>query len=203
MTCLKPAAIFAILLLGAFAGCLPETYLSAPSAPSRSNNTWILGVWETPKDENKGVFRAVVTPVSSERFLILLEDREPGGKVLRSGSFEAWISKVGRATLITGTTPDPGQAGRYLVFGFQLLDPLTVRVRELTLPADAIQATSFQLRKAIRSALKDGTIFQGEDQLWTKTGEIFWNPDGNPSTDTFAPPRYVPPLPPKGQPLEL
>jgi hypothetical protein len=189
-----PTVLAAFVLLGALTGCLPESYLSAPTPPTRSNNTWLLGVWETPKEEGKGVFRAVVTPVSSDRFLIFLEDRDAQGKVLQSASSEAWISRVGDAYLVTCKSPDPAQAGRYLVFGYQLLDPLNVRVRELTLPEGATEATSFQLRKAIRRGYKDATIFRGEDQVWQKTGEIFWNPDGSPATDTFAPPRNIPPV---------
>jgi hypothetical protein len=179
----------------AFTGCLPETYLSAPTGPSRSNNTWLPGVWEAPKEENKGVFRAVVTPVSSDRFLIFLEDRDAAGKVLRGTNFEAWISRVGQATLITGLASAPGETPRYFVFGYQLLNPLTVRLRELTLAEDARELSSFQLRQSIRRALKEGTIFRGEDALWTKTGEIFWDPEGTPEQNTFSPPRYLPPLP--------
>lgn len=184
------------VLLVAVAGCLPESFLSAPTGPSRSNNTWLLGVWETPKEGNEGVFRAVVTPVSSDRFLVLLEDRDANGKVLRGTNFEAWISKVGKATLITGQFPDPDQPGRFLVFGYQLLDPLTVRIREINPPVEALQASPFQLRQAIRRAFKEGTLYQGEEQIWTKTGEIFWNPEGNPATDTFTPPRFLAPVAP-------
>lgn len=198
MTRLRPAFflqfVFSVLLLGALGGCLPETFSTAPAGPTRANNTWLLGVWEAPRAEGGGVFRAVVTPKSGNRSLLFLEERDAEGRVIKSASFESWITKVGQATLIAAKCLDGEKAGRYVVFGYQLLDPLNVRIRALNLPAEAFEATSFTLRKAIRRAFKDGTLFQGDDLIWKKTGEIYWNPEGNPEADTFTPPRYLPPI---------
>lgn len=194
------------------AGCLPEFFSHPPTGPSRSDNTWLLGVWEMPKlsaedGSRQGTYRAVLAPLTSDRMMLTLEDRNAEGRVLRQMQARAWISRVGQATfLVAEVIPDGTpltsdlEGTKFLVVGYQLLDPLNVRLRELMLPPEAYQAGRFHLRRMIRQAFNNGTLFQARSQIWTKTGEIYWRPDGDPATDTFTPTRNLPPPAPKASP---
>ena len=182
-----------VVLLG---GCLFEV---APTGPSRSNNTWLMGVWEfTAKDGTKK--KAIVTPVESDWMEIFESDRmeifylekAKGGKVKRQGQYPAWISRVGQASLLVVEVDGPEGQG-YLLLGYQLLDPLTIRIREVTLNTAELKPGAYQLRKAIREAFKEGMLYRGDEEIWERTGEIYWSPEGNPAEHTFEPPRNVPP----------
>jgi hypothetical protein len=156
----------------------------------------------------QGTYRAVLAPLTSDRMVLTLEDRNKDGRVLRQGQGRAWISRVGQASFLVAEIAADGtpltsnfDSPKFLVVGYQLLDPLNVRLRELLLPPEATGASRFNLRKMIRAAFRDGSLFQAREQIWTKTGEIYWQPDGNPATDTFTPPRNVPPPVPTPTPL--
>jgi len=178
---------FFLLLAMSLTGCLFE---SAPTNPSRSNNTWLLGVWEYTDTEG-AIRKATLTPSNSDRMQIFYEEFNSAGKKIRSGTYSGWVSRVGQASLLTVELKEGATTG-YLVVGFQFLDPLSVRMREVTAEETAKTASPFQLRAAIRQAFKEGTIFQGRNEIWTKTGEIYWDPEGDPEQHTFAPPRNLP-----------
>lgn len=180
-------------LLFVFSGCPEDTYLSAPTGPSRSNNTWLLGVWETPTEKG-GLRRAVISPTDSDRMVLVFTEIDEKKNKVAEFTGAAWVSRVGRATLLTIELPSATQGAPpvYGIIGYQLLNPLLVRVREVTLDEEARTVDAFQLRRFIRRALQAATLFAGRDELWTKVGEIYWNPEGNPATDTFAPPRNLP-----------
>jgi hypothetical protein len=183
---------FLLPLLLIFVGCPEEPFASAPTGPSRSNNTWLLGVWETPTEKG-GLRRAVISPVDSDRMLVIFSEIDEKKKKVAEFTATAWISRVGHATLLTMELPPTAQGAPpvYGVVGYQLLTPLLVRLREVTLDEEARGATSYRLRQSIRRAFKDATLFNGRDELWSKVGEIYWNPEGNPAMDTFAPPRNL------------
>lgn len=178
-------------------GCL---YDAPPTGPSRSNNTWLLGVWEYHTTEGHSR-KAIVTPLDSDRVTIIYQELDANKKKVQAGTFTGWISKVGQASLLTIAIPQEGNLGKnsYLLLGYQLLNPMNVRLREVTLDPSAQTASAYQLRKLIRRSFRDGTIFSGKYEIWKKTGEVFWNPQGNPAEDTFSPIRNVRPLPPSSK----
>lgn len=183
---IRPTILF-LLLPFLLSGCLFEV---APTGPSRSDNTWLLGVWEF-EDADGNKKKAIVAPTQSDRMVVVFEEKNKGGKILRSGTYPAWISKVGQATLLVFEVSGQQESG-YFLLGYQLLDPLTIRLREVTLGAYDRKPGAYGLRSVIRQAFREGTLFQGEQEIWSKTGEIFWQQGGDPAKDTFVPPRNVP-----------
>ncbi len=182
---LVPIAL--VFLLG---GCLLDY---APSGPSRSNNTWLLGVWEA-EGEKGNTYRAVVTPSTSQRMTVFFTEKNKQGKTVQSGQYQSWISRVGSASLLVFEIPEEG-GPRYLVLGFQLMDPLKVRLREVTLDSSKPLGSSFRTRVEIRRQFALGELFRGKQVLWHKTGEIFWEPEkdgGDPARNTFTPTRNLP-----------
>lgn len=196
--------LLAVVLSLALGGCLSD---SPPSPPSQSVNTWLLGVWEAKSAEGN-LRRATVAPSSSDRMTVLYEEINPKKQVVRSGTFPAWISHVGSAKLLVVEVPSPEKKNGkgYLLLGYQLLDPLNVRVRELVTDISESSAPPFALRKTIREHFKKGTLFSGNHEIWQKTGEVFSpKKDADPAQDTFVPTRNLPrPTPtPKPQKINL
>ena len=162
----------------------------APSGPSRSTNTWLLGVWEAREADGKS-FRAVVAPVSSDRMMVYFTEKDRSGKTVRSGAYPCWFSKVGQAHLLVLELREAPDAG-YLVLGYQFLDPLKLRLRELVLNPEKPLTSAFRTRVQIRRQFVRGDLFQGRQLLWHKTGEVYWQQGGNPADHTFEPTRNLP-----------
>lgn len=159
----------------------------APSGPMRSNNTWLNGQWETTASDGSE-WKATLAPLSNDRFQLSFQRKATSPQVPElSGTATGWIARVGDASLLILELAQ----SQYVVLGFQTLNPLLVRTRELKLPPDAKTDSPYKLRAQIRAAFKNGTLFSGEQAIWKKTGEIFWNPRAEPSTGTFTPVRNV------------
>lgn len=193
---------FAAILSLALGGCLSD---SAPSGPSQSVNTWLLGVWES-KSEEGNLRKAIVAPSSSDRMTIVYEETNSKKQIVHSGSFSAWISHVGSAKLLVVEVPSPDQKNGkgYLLLGYQFLDPLTIRIREISPEITDAKTSAFNLRKSIRQLFKKGSLYSSKQELWQKTGEVFSpKKNGNPAQDTFTPPRNLPTPTPTPKPTSL
>jgi hypothetical protein len=188
-----------LLLSLGFSGCLWEF---APSAPSRSDNTWLFGVWEGDGLKEGTTYRVVVAPTESDRMQVVYSEKNKAGKVVKSGTAAAWISRVGQVSLlVVELSPGPGDPS-YLLLGYQILSPLSIRVREVTLDPPEPPANPFRLRVAIRKAFREGTLFGGGQAIWQRKGEVYWPENPDPATDTFTPPR-VPKAPSSEDSAEL
>ncbi len=175
-----------LLLVWGGSGCLWDF---APSGPSRSDNTWLLGVWEGKGIKEGSTFRAVVAPTGTDRMQVFYTEKNPQGKVLAQGSAAAWISRVGQVNLLVVELSNNLNTPSYLLLGYQILSPLSVRIREVTLDPPTPPANPFRLRVAIRKAFAEGTLFSGAQAIWYRTGEVYWPQNANPASDTFTPPR--------------
>lgn len=188
----KTASRLAILLLPLLlAGC----WFQNPLTPDGSENlnTWLLGEWQH-KDSKGATSRALVTPISGDLYRVQVSTAGKGGR--RDYELEAWTSRVGNSVFLTlrsiknsANLPE----GAYVFAHSQMLDQNMLRLRkiQLTSPADA---TSFELRKEIRSRLKDGSLFvDGAETDWKRIGEVYWSRDGQ--TGAFEPLRYKVPKP--------
>lgn len=175
------------------AGCFFENPLTSSS--SESLNTWLLGEWRH-EAAGGGISKMLVTPAASDRYLVQAEIRKPRAAVAIL-EFDAWASRVGGRTFFTLRSRVPGgevPEGGHVFAHIELLDQQTMRVRSLELPAES-GATSMELRRAVRRALKDGTLFSGEGSTdWERVAEVYWKRDGE--VGTFTPLR----TPPRGEP---
>ena len=111
--------IFAFALVFAFEGCLLE---HAPSGPSRNINTWLLGIW-VHEDADGSSRKVWMMPVSSDRYALYFQEYNSEGKVKETKRYEAWISRIGQASLLTIVIYEGG-VKRYLALGYQLLSPI-------------------------------------------------------------------------------
>ena len=184
-------AQLALLLLPLMlAGCRFENPLT--TNPSEDLNTWLLGEWELK--EKSGTSTAVVAPLSGDRYSVHVSLAPKGGNGRREYDFEAWASRVGKMTLFTlrslknsANLPE----GAHVFLHAQMIDQVTVRLRPLQLDSPE-NATSLELRKEVRSRLKDGTLY-AEDSAkdWKRVAEIYWTKAGD--TGLFKPLRYTKP----------
>lgn len=187
-TASRLALLFLPLLL---AGC----WFQNPLTPDGSENlnTWLLGEWQH-KDRNGAISRAVVTPVSGDLYRVQVSMAGKGGR--RDYDLEAWTSRVGNSVFLTlrslkNSTNLP--EGAHVFAHSQMLDQNTLRLRKIQLDSPA-DATSFELRKEIRSRLKEGSLFvEGAETDWKRIGEVYWGRDGQ--AGAFEPLRYEVPKP--------
>lgn len=188
----KTATRFALLFLPLLlAGC----WFQNPLTPDGSENlnTWLLGEWQH-KDRNGAISRALVTPVSNDLYRVQISMAGKGGR--REYELEAWTSRVGNSVFLTlrsfknsANLPE----GAYVFGHSQMLDQNTLRLRKIQLGSPA-NATSLELRKEIRSRLKDGSLFaDGAETDWKRIGEVYWSRDGQ--AGAFEPIRYKVPKP--------
>ena len=181
------APLLGILVL--LSGCL---YDHAPSGPSGSIDTWLLGQWET-MDKSGRHYAAVMTPSSSDRYHLSLK-RQGGGTY----EFDGWISRVDGFSILTLKSLNEGSSlGRCALYHYELLSPGTpppgglgarrIRLSELQLDESTRSLDSYRLRGAIRSALKEGSLLVPHDVVadlkknktdipgsivWTRTGGV-------------------------------
>jgi hypothetical protein len=180
---MKSATRFTLPLLALLlSGC----WFQNPLTPDGSENlnTWFLGEWRH-KDKKGVVTRAVVSPVSDDLYRV---QATQGSKQYE---FEMWSSRVGNSIFLTmrSTSNSPNlPEGAFLFAHAQMLEQNSIRLRPLKLDSPS-DATSFQLRKEIRSRLKDGSLYaEGEHSDWERIGEVFWAKDGQ--AGVFEPLRY-------------
>ncbi|MEI8292898.1 MAG: hypothetical protein WCG66_02795 [bacterium] len=173
------------LLLGA---CRFENPLT--SSPSEALNTWLLGEWELK--EKGGVSSAVVSPLPNDRYSIHVSLSPQAAKGRRDYDFEAWASRVGNSTFFTlrnlRNAPDLPE-GAHVFLHAQMIDQVTVRLRSLQLDSPD-NATSQELRKEIRTRLKEGSLYK-ESKDWRRVAEIYWTKEGE--TGLFKPLRFAVP----------
>lgn len=182
--------LMGVLLLAS--GCL---YDNPPSGPSQSIDTWLIGQWSAT-DKSGHAFAAVMTPASSLHYRLSLSRR---GSALQE--FEGWVSRVDGFSILTLKSLNEGPSfGKYVLYHYELLSPgapplggigaTRIRLSELQLDESCLTLKPYDLRKAIRQALKDGTLLTPHDVvaerkgfteeipgsvIWTKTGGVTLN----------------------------
>lgn len=142
-------------------------YDSAPSGPSQSLDTWLVGQWAA-KDKSGRDYQAVVAPSSSDHYAITLT-----GKGKSPETYDAWISKVDGFSILVVKFTEGSSVGKYALFHHELIAPGTpppggigatrIRLSELQLDPSAETLDSYHLRRDIRDALKAGTLLAAYD----------------------------------------
>ncbi len=159
-------------------GCFFDRPLTG--GPTKSVNTWLLGVWETTDDKGR-TGRAMVTPVDSDRYAVQLALSGKGSREVKRYEFEMWPSRVGDTLFLTlrclksdGDIP----TGGHVFVQPQLLNQNTVRVHGLSLDSDP-GASSFDLRKEVRRKLKELSLYEGaQSAVWKRVEEVYWSRNG-------------------------
>jgi hypothetical protein len=142
-------------------------YDSAPSGPSQSIDTWLVGQWAA-KDKSGRNYQAVVAPSSSDHYAITLT-----GKGKSPETYDAWISKVDGFSILVVKFTEGSSAGKYALFHHELIAPGTpppggigasrIRLSELQLDPSSQNLDPYHLRRDIRDALKAGTLLVAYD----------------------------------------
>jgi hypothetical protein len=184
-------ARLALLLLPLLlAGCRFENPLT--TSPSEDLNSWLLGEWE--QKEKNGTSTAVVAPMSGDRYSVhvSLAPKESSGR--REYDFEAWASRVGNSVFFTLRSLNNAAnlpEGSHVFLHAQMIDQVTVRLRPLQLDSPE-NATGLELRREIRSKLKEGTLYAPDSAKdWKRVAEVYWTKEGE--TGLFKPLRYTAP----------
>ncbi len=165
-------------------GCLFERPLT--SGPTESINTWLLGVWETKDDKGQTV-RALVAPMSGDRYdvQVSLPGKKP--REIRRYRFEMWPSRVGPTLFLTlRCLESPGDVpiGGHVFIQSQLRSQNSVKTYAFQLDAP-LSASSYELRKEIRLKLKELSLYEGaQSAVWERIEEVVWSADGRDSTFT-------------------
>ena len=139
-------------------GCL---YDSAPSGPVRSIDTWLLGQWQA-SDSSGNASTATVAPGGASHYLITFT----GNNGHPVHHFDAWLSRVDDFSILVLKSLDGESTGRHLLLHHELLSPspappggvgaTRIRISELQLDPSVQSLDPYNLRKAIREALKRG-----------------------------------------------
>jgi hypothetical protein len=188
-----------LLILGASLGLTGCLYDYAPSGPVRGIDTWLLGQWAT-HDKEGHQFTATVIPAqsnqgehSSDHYSVTFQRQ--GDETL---SFEGWISRVDNFSILVLRSLDAGETyGKFALYHYEILSrspalpggigDRRIRLSELQLDESTRTLDSYNLRVAIRKALKSGTLLVPYDVvatlkgaksevpgsvIWTKTGSV-------------------------------
>ena len=176
-------ALFIVLTL---AGCYFDHPLT--DRPSKDMNTWLLGVWES-KDEKGRVSRVRVTPENADHYSVQLAVTGKNPQDIKRYGFLAWPSRVGDTLFLNLrclTSPGDIPVGSFVFSQIQLLDQNDMRTHGLNLDSQP-SASSYDLRKEIRSKIKDRSIYEGAPSVvWTRVEDVFWSTNG---ADPAFPPR--------------
>ena len=184
------ARLALILLPLLLVGCRFENPLT--TTPSEDLNTWLLGEWEM-KDKG-GTSTAVVAPLSGDRYSVHVSLAPKCGNGRREYDFEALSSRVGNSLFFkmrslknSANLPE----GAHVFLHAQMIDQVTLRLRPLQLDSPE-SATGLELRKEIRSRLKEGTLYpENSAKDWKRVAEIYWTKEGE--SLLFKPLRYATP----------
>jgi hypothetical protein len=168
----------AVFLVQALAGSSFDHPLTV--VPSKNLNTWLLGVWETRDDKGRASV-AVVTPINCDHYALKFSTPGKAPRETKRYEFEAWPSKVGDTLFLTLrclTSPGDIPTGTYVFTQVQLLDQSDVRTHGLKLDSPS-STSSFELRKEVRSKLKDHSLYEGAPSVvWSRVAEVFWSTNG-------------------------
>lgn len=173
-------------------GCL---YDSAPSGPTRSIDTWLLGQWQT-EDPSGHSSTVTVMPGKAGHYGIRFERSK--GNTART--FDGWLSRVDDFSILVLKADDGEKAGKHLLLHYELLAPSPappggvgsprVRISELQLDSSASSLDPYHLRKTIRESLDRGDLLAPYNVvsdrkagglkipgsvIWTKTGQVSLN----------------------------
>lgn len=165
-----PSLLGCILLLS---GCL---YDNPPSGPAQSIDTWLVGQW-TATDKAGHEFTAVMAPASSSHYRLSLSKK--GSAPLE---FDGWIGRVDGFSILTLKSLNEGPSfGKYVLYHYELLTPgepppggigaTRIRLSELRLDDSCQSLKPYDLRKAIRQALKEGTLLTPYDVAGERKAE--------------------------------
>lgn len=165
-------AVFGGVFLLVLGGCL---YDVPPAGPSRTLNTWLLGVWEYRTAEGN-TLRVTVAPASSHRYRLRIEEMGRDRKPSKSTDMQGWIARVGELNLLILEIPQEQGKSKYMVLAHQLLSPNRVRV--VVVNVELKGQSAFALRQAIRRAIRKGELFRVDGMIWQRTGEVVWQRGG-------------------------
>ncbi|MCX7713038.1 MAG: hypothetical protein N2035_05160 [Chthoniobacterales bacterium] len=180
------ARVFLAVFLLILGGCIYEV---APTPPSRNINTWLLGRWEYKTQDGK-TLTATLEPSSSSRYRLKIEERDSRGRVGEPKQHRAWISRIGGVKFLTVELTQANEKPKYLLLAYQLLSPNRLRV--IVVNVEHKNKSSYSLRKAIRAAIRKGTLFSETGMVWQKTGEIAKKLNEKDMYEVFEPTRVQP-----------
>jgi hypothetical protein len=142
-------------------------YNSAPSGPSQSIDTWLVGQWAA-KDKSGRDYQAVVARSSSDHYAITFTGRGKSPE-----TYDGWISKVDGFSILVVKFTEGSSVGKYALFHHELIAPGTpphggigatrIRLSELQLDPSAENLDPYHLRRDIRDAMKAGTLLAAYD----------------------------------------
>ncbi len=179
--------LLAVLLL--LSGCI---YDYAPSGPVKDIDTWLLGQWST-QDKAGHQFSAVVTRSSADHYRV--EFQKQGGE---TQVFDGWISRVDDFSILVLRSLNEGPTfGKFALYHYEIMSKSPapvggiganrIRLSELQLDESTHSLDSYNLRAAIRKALKDGSLLVPHNVVadlkshqeeipgsivWSKTGGV-------------------------------
>ena len=188
-----------LLTLLALSGCLLMVtgclYDSAPSGPARSIDTWLLGQWQA-SDSSGNASTATVAPGGASHYQITFT----GNNGHQVHHFDAWLSRVDDFSILVLKSLDGESIGKHLLLHHELLSPspappggvgaTRIRISELQLDPSVQSLDPYNLRKAIREALKRGDLLAPYNVvtdrksgggttpgsvIWTRTGSVALN----------------------------
>ncbi len=191
MIWMRLPALALLLISVLLTGCHFDNPLSGPS---KDVNTWLLGVWEYKDLKAKKTYRAQVTPISDERYAVVLRELGKTPKETRKlWMFEGWISRVGGARFLNLQCKQSASkeipVGANFFVHYQVVDQVDVIIRPLQLDS-APDATSIQLRQEVRSKQKQGTLLPQIGTEWLRVSEVYWNKEDPYELQPYQPLRY-------------
>lgn len=191
MIWMRLPALALLLISVLLTGCHFDNPLSGPS---KDVNTWLLGVWEYKDLKAKKTYRAQVTPISDERYAVVLRELGKTPKeTAKLWMFEGWISRVGGARFLNLHCKQSASkdipVGSNVFVHYQVVDQSDVVIRPLQLDS-APDATSFQLRQEVRTKQKQGTLLPQIGTEWFRVSEVYWNKENPYELQPFQELRY-------------
>lgn len=161
-------------------GCL---YDNAPSQPASQIDTWLIGDW-LAQDKKGKIYEAIITPQSSTLYHVSFYDKDKKNDVWE---FEGWLSRVDHLKFLTlrSLSENRRYHNKYLFLHYELIrrekvphdgvGPCRILITEPHLDASAQILDSYELRKAIRKSLHQGTLLLPQGSvIWTRVGDQCW-----------------------------
>lgn len=192
------------------------------TVPSRSMDTWLLGVWKYT-DHQGNRYRVGIFPLDSAHYSIEVKPLSGPASRLGSQYFKAFISRVDQMYFLNliGSSRNlpsigPMQAGRLgwpfgetdtvLFAHYQLESPIEMVITPLHLSVPGTPF-SWKLRREIRILAKAGLLLPPQNSLlWLKTSEVYWQKNASLESQPYQPLRIPipnPKLPPQDESLQV